>query len=68
MSVAVASTFEDHLVAIGALTAGFKAGQGGRRTAAYRSLLERTGLEPSAFADAVAAHHVLPRVSLPACL
>jgi len=66
MSVAVASTFEDYLVSIGALTAGFKSGQGGRRTAAYRSLLERTGLEPSAFAEAVATHHGLPRVSLAA--
>ena len=64
MSVAAVSSFEDHLVAIGALTPGFKAAQGGRRTAPYRALLEQTGLEAAAFAEAVAAHHGLPRVAL----
>jgi len=66
MSVATVSSFEDYLVAMGALTPGFKAAQAGRSTAPYRVLLEQTGLEPAAFADAVAAHHGLPRVALAA--
>ncbi len=64
MSVAAVSSFEDHLVATGALSPGFKASQAGRRTAPYRALMEQAGLEPAAFADAVAAHHGLPRVAL----
>ena len=36
----------------------------GRRPFSYRTLFERSGLEPAPFADAVAKFHGLPRVTL----
>jgi general secretion pathway protein E len=59
----VGSEFEDHLVSMGALarTAGRQANG---RTAGYRTLFERSTLEPAAFADTVAAFHELPRADL----
>jgi general secretion pathway protein E len=59
MSVAAEQSFEDYLVSIGALPVASNAG--GRRATNYRSLLELSGLEPGAFAAAVAAFHDLPR-------
>ena len=55
------SEFEDYLVSTGVLSAGINKAVG---SAFYRSLLEQSGLEPSTFADVVAAFHGLPRVSL----
>ncbi len=63
MSVAVQSGFEGHLVSIGVLPAGLPPAHGSGHTN-YRALLEKSALEPAAFADAVAAFHGLPRTSL----
>ena len=63
MTVGVKSDFEQHLISAGFLTppAG---GVANRRPASYRTLYERSGLEPAPFADAVARFHGLPRASL----
>jgi general secretion pathway protein E len=65
MTVGVKSDFEQHLISAGFLTPAVGAGAT-RRPAAYRALFERSGLEPAAFADAVAKFHGLPRASLAA--
>jgi general secretion pathway protein E len=63
MTVGVRSDFEQHLISAGVLKPGPGAATA-RRPASYRMLLEHSGLEPAAFADAVAAFHNLPRVAL----
>jgi general secretion pathway protein E len=60
MTVSVQSDFEQHLISLGFLTPAVGAGTN-RRAAGYRALFERSGLEPAAFADAVAKFHGLPR-------
>jgi general secretion pathway protein E len=63
MTVGVKSDFEQHLISAGFLKPAIGAGAN-RRPAAYRTLFERSGLEPAAFADAVAKFHGLPRSAL----
>src|SRR6185437_8379330 len=65
MSVAVQLSFEDYLVSIGMLKAPAK-GAAARPKTSYRQLVEETAQEPAAFAEAVAAYHNLPRISLTA--
>jgi general secretion pathway protein E len=63
MTVSLKSDFEQHLISAGLLTPAPTAAAG-RRPVSYRTLFERSGLEPAPFADAVAKFHGLPRVSL----
>jgi general secretion pathway protein E len=65
MTVGLKSDFEQHLISAGLLTPA-AATAAGRRPGSYRSLFERSGLEPAPFADAVAKFHGLPRVTLAA--
>ncbi len=63
MAVSVQERFDGYLVEKGLLPAGLVSHAPGRAKQSYRQLLELTAAEPSAFADAVAAFHKLPRVS-----
>jgi general secretion pathway protein E len=63
MTVGVKSDFEQHLISAGLLTPAAAAAPG-RRPFSYRTLFERSGLEPAPFADAVSKFHGLPRVTL----
>ena len=65
MTVGLKSDFEQHLISAGLLTPAAAAATG-RRPVSYRTLFERSGLEPAPFADAVAKFHGLPRASLAA--
>ena len=63
MNVGVKSDFEQHLVSAG-LVKPAPGTAASRRPVSYRTLFERSGLEPAPFADAVAKFHGLPRVTL----
>jgi general secretion pathway protein E len=63
MTVGVKSDFEQHLISGGFLTPSAGAAAT-RRAASYRTLYERSGMEPAPFADAVAKFHGLPRAPL----
>ena len=63
MTVGLKSDFEQHLISAGFLTPAAGAAAG-RRPVSYRTLYERSGMEPAAFADAVAKFHGLQRTSL----
>src|ERR1700752_3735071 len=63
MTVSLKSDFEQHLISAGLLPPA-AAAVTGRRRVSYRTLFERSGLEPAPFADAVAKFHGLPRASL----
>jgi general secretion pathway protein E len=63
MNVGVKSDFEQHLISAGLLkTAASSAAN--RRPVSYRTLFERSGMEPAAFADTVATFHDLPRATI----
>src|SRR4051812_22927777 len=64
MTVGVRSDFEQHLISAGFLPPAAPAAAAGRRAISYRTLFERSGLEPAPFADAVAKFHGLPRATL----
>jgi len=63
VTTAVVTDFEDYLVSKGALSRpGTRAANA--RAPSYRTLYERSTLEPAVFAEAVAQFHDLPRASL----
>jgi general secretion pathway protein E len=63
MTIGLKSDFEQNLISAGLLKP-VAGSAGSRRPVSYRTLFERSGLEPAPFADAVAKFHGLPRASL----
>lgn len=64
MTTATDETFTERLIRLGFVAAG--TAEPSPETGGLRAVLERSTLEPAAFADRVAEHHGLPRASLEA--